>query len=125
MPRLGELTGTMTVEADGSKTTDPPNFGLPPGTFAVSSGPCAVSDRGRCVGRAGGYGLSEVCAITVGGGGGALGACGVFDVTPAGYVDSLTMQLQVCKQTRVGSGAGLLCVQWCLAIEWCVVYVAV
>ena len=81
-PDLGALTGTLTGLSFRSKTIDPPSFGGPPGTFAVSSGPCAVSDGGRCVGRAGGYGPSETCAITVGGGGGVLGACGVFDTWP-------------------------------------------
>jgi hypothetical protein len=47
----------------------------------VRSGPCAATEGGRCVGRAGGYGPSEGCAIEVGGGGGALApACAVFDM---------------------------------------------
>jgi len=49
--------------------------------FVVSSGPCTVSQGGRCVGRPEGYGPSEDCAITVGGRGGVLGACPVFDVS--------------------------------------------
>jgi hypothetical protein len=49
-------------------------------TFAVSSGPCTVSDGGRCVGRSDGYGPSEECTITVGGAGGFLGSCDVFDM---------------------------------------------
>jgi hypothetical protein len=57
----------------------PPPPAVAPGTFTVRSGPCTVSDGGRCVGRAGGYLPSEFCVIIVGGGGGALGACGVFD----------------------------------------------
>eukprot|EP01045_Picozoa_sp_COSAG04_P031617 COSAG04_NODE_5915_length_1457_cov_1.702504_2_plen_151_part_00 len=41
----------------------------------------SVSDGGRCVGRAEGYGPSEECAIVVGGtGGGVLGSCAVFDL---------------------------------------------
>ena len=93
VPDMGELTGTMTVQADGSKTTDPAFFGLQnPGTFTVSSGPCAVSDGGRCVGRPGGYLGSEACAIIVGGGVGLLGASGVFDTNPRGYgSDYITM----------------------------------
>ena len=79
-PATGELlTGTMTVEADGSKTVDPPGFGVAP-AFTVSSGPCTVSDDGRCVGRPGGYLPSEACTIVVIGGGGVLGPCGVFDM---------------------------------------------
>ena len=78
LPDVGELTGTMTVGVDGSKATDPLGFGSPP-SFTVSSGPCAVSEGGRCVGRPGGYLPNEHCEIAVGGGGGVLGACGVFD----------------------------------------------
>jgi hypothetical protein len=76
-PDAGELTGTMTVGADGSKVID--SVTPWPGFFAVISGPCAVSEGGRCVGRPGGYLPSEACEIAVGGGGGVLGACGVFD----------------------------------------------
>ena len=50
------------------------------------SGPCAVSEGGRCVGRPGGYLGSEHCEIAVGGGGGVLGACGVFDTYYGDYV---------------------------------------
>jgi hypothetical protein len=73
-PGAGELTGTMTVGADGSKATDPPGFGG--AYFTVSSGPCVA--YGSCVGRPGGYLPSEACEIAVVIGG-ALGACGVFD----------------------------------------------
>ena len=53
--------------------------------FNVTSGPCTVSDGGRCVGRAEGYGPSEQCAITVGGtGGGVLAPCAVFDMLGMG-----------------------------------------
>jgi hypothetical protein len=76
----------MTVGADGSRATDPPRFGQQnPGTFTVSSGPCAVSEGGRCVGRPGGYLRNEACEIAVGGVGGALGACGVFDTEEVQY----------------------------------------
>eukprot|EP01045_Picozoa_sp_COSAG04_P001745 COSAG04_NODE_59_length_30260_cov_18.181327_13_plen_205_part_00 len=55
-------------------------FGSP--VFSVTSGPCTVSEGGRCVGRPEGYGPNEACAITVGGtGGGVLGPCAVFDTT--------------------------------------------
>eukprot|EP01046_Picozoa_sp_COSAG06_P020093 COSAG06_NODE_1457_length_9417_cov_58.780425_4_plen_316_part_00 len=87
LPDAGELTGTMTVAADGSKAIDPPNWGLTgTPTFVVLSGPCAVSEGGRCVGRPGGYLPSEACEIAVGGGGGVLGACGVFDTFRGDYV---------------------------------------
>ena len=85
-PDWGALTGTMTVGADGSRATDPPGFGATGGIFTVSSGPCAVSEGGRCVGRPGGYLPSEVCEIAVGGGGGVLGACGVFDTAGPDFV---------------------------------------
>lgn len=101
---MGELTGTMTVEADGSKAIDPPGFGAAP-VFSVISGgtctayvdpsdengwtgeclrndgipPCTVAEGGRCVGRAHGYGPAEECTIAVGGGG-VLGDCAVFDL---------------------------------------------
>eukprot|EP01052_Picozoa_sp_SAG31_P015179 SAG31_NODE_968_length_10678_cov_4.493619_3_plen_625_part_00 len=77
------LSGTAVMDSDGSYRIDPPELRTLDvfftGTFTVISGPCTISDRGRCVGRAGGYGPSEACAIIVGGGGGVLGACGVFD----------------------------------------------
>eukprot|EP01046_Picozoa_sp_COSAG06_P012925 COSAG06_NODE_772_length_12432_cov_119.880159_8_plen_584_part_00 len=44
------LTGITTVRLDGSKTTEPQFFGVAP-FFAVTFGPCTVSDGGRCVGR--------------------------------------------------------------------------
>ena len=51
--------------------------------------PCEISQGGRCVGRAQGYGPSEECAITVSGGSGVLGACSVFDMGDVG--DDLTL----------------------------------
>ena len=80
-PDAGELTGTMAVAADGTKTVEPPNWGRPC-AFVVTSGPCTVSDDGRCVGRPDGYMPDEQCAITVVGVGGMcmLGACPVFDM---------------------------------------------
>ena len=95
-PEAGELTGTMMVQADGSKTIDPADFGLIPagpneGSFSVTSGPCTSSFGGRCVGRPEGYGPSEDCEITVGGGGGVLADCGVFDTyPPSGAVGAYT-----------------------------------
>ena len=88
------LSGTAVADADGLYIIDPPELGtlgVFTGLFTVSSGPCAASDGGRCVGRAGGYGPSEACAITVGGGGGVLGACGVFDIFGYSAADILTM----------------------------------
>ena len=42
-----------------------------------------MSEGGRCVGRAEGYGPSEECAIYVGGSGASvLGPCAVFDLNP-------------------------------------------
>ena len=85
-PALGELTGTMTV--GDSITIDPPFFGTPvTGTFAVTSGPCEVSGGGRCVGRPGGFNVNERCNIVVGGGGGVLGPCAVFDMQLVDYIE--------------------------------------
>eukprot|EP01046_Picozoa_sp_COSAG06_P038786 COSAG06_NODE_4509_length_4193_cov_11.274792_2_plen_387_part_00 len=82
-----EATGTVLVGTDGSKADDPP--GSFPGFFLVFSGPCTVSEGGRCVGRPDGYGPSEDCDITVGGGG-VLRACTVFDTMNNG-VDLVTL----------------------------------
>lgn len=104
VPDAGELTGTMTVGEDGSRSINPPNaFG---GTFTVSSGPCKVSAGGRCVGRPHGYDPSEDCSIVIGGGGGVLGACTVFD-TEGVRSDFLTLP---DGSTRGGSNcpSGLL-----------------
>ena len=82
VPEAGALAGTMTSAADGSKTVHPPGFGTQhTGTFAVTSGPCTTSEGGRCVGRPEGYYFYEQCTIIVGGGGGVLGPCAVFDMT--------------------------------------------
>jgi hypothetical protein len=97
-PSGGVLTGTATVQADGSKASDPPDWGRSKAVafFIVSSGPCTVSDGGRCVGRPGGYtggdrerGEGEACAIVVGGGGGVLGACGIFDTNDGNDIVTL------------------------------------
>jgi hypothetical protein len=63
-------------------------------SFTVKEGdPCttAVVDGRACVGRPGGYGPSEKCDIVVGGGGGVLGPCPVFDTYPGGYSDRLML----------------------------------
>ena len=88
-PEWGALSGTVTAAADGLPVTDPSdlrNF-LP--VFTVNSGPCTLAEGGRCVGRwPGGYLPNEECQILVGGAGGALGACSVFDIHSA---DPLTL----------------------------------
>lgn len=92
VPDWGVLTITTTVEADGSKTNEPAtpfNGHARSSWFTVTSGPCTISDGGRCVGRAGGYGNHEDCTIFVGGGGGVLGECGVFDTQNS--VDYITL----------------------------------
>jgi hypothetical protein len=92
-PGWGALTGAATILADGSKTIEPPEWGVATSaSFIVTSGPCTVSDGGRCVGRPGGYlgrmqgRMEEACTIVAGGGGGMLGACGVFDLGPFDFV---------------------------------------
>ena len=61
------------------------------------SGPCTLSETGRCVGRwPGGYGPNEDCAIVVATGGavgGVLGECPVFDITNG---DHVTRPDEVC-----------------------------
>eukprot|EP01045_Picozoa_sp_COSAG04_P001528 COSAG04_NODE_52_length_30862_cov_37.882005_1_plen_371_part_00 len=98
----GGVNAVFAVDAlprDGSPMPPPSPPALPPPNppatftqcsdcapfFIVTSGctgqdcsgtpPCVVSGGGRCVGRPEGYGRYEDCAITVGGGGGALGPC--------------------------------------------------
>ena len=97
---LGAFTGTATAAADGEPTAqDPPGLLANLPHFVVLSGPCTVVEGGRCVGRwPGGYLPSEDCAISVGGAGGALGACPVFDTyhsstsdIESGYGDYLTL----------------------------------
>lgn len=88
------------LEHDGAAPSPPGGEGNGHGCFTVTFGPCTVSDSGRCVGRPDGYLPSETCAITVDGGGGTLGACGVFDMTPPNYGDYLTLP---DGSTHVGS----------------------
>ena len=84
-PDQGALTGTATVGVGGSTAIDPAGWGLTGAPkFLVVSGPCTVSEGGRCVGRALGYMPDEACTIVVGGGLGVLGACGVFDTVSSG-----------------------------------------
>jgi hypothetical protein len=91
------ITGSVTVNGDGTRTRDgsliygQPTFVITGGQSCLTAdmdslqcltfGPplCTVSAGGRCVGRPGGYYPSESCIITVVGGGGFLGECGVFD----------------------------------------------
>ena len=98
-PAWGTLTAT--VQADGTTQVEPRGlFGGEdlPGWFTVPTGcsyksgtynsrycvddtpPCTVSQGGRCVGRPEGYLPNEECVIVVGGSGGQLAACPVFDL---------------------------------------------
>lgn len=92
------MTGVMSVAADGSKSIDPQGYGIAP-TFTVTSSPCMVSDGGRCVGRAVGYGPNERCVISFTGGGGLLAPCAVFDTDRA---------LDVVTLPDGAGGAGLV-----------------
>jgi hypothetical protein len=76
-PAAGELSGTMTVGGDSSwpKSINMTGSEVP---FLVLSGPCELSEGGRCVGRPGRYDPDERCVILVGGSGGVLGPCTVF-----------------------------------------------
>eukprot|EP01045_Picozoa_sp_COSAG04_P005318 COSAG04_NODE_245_length_18929_cov_6.708391_4_plen_3740_part_00 len=132
-PGAGEMTGIMTVARDGSKTTDPPEFGALPAppseaSFVVNSGPCATMFGGRCVGRLG-YLPGEECTITVARGG-ALLPCPVFDMDPredGSYEDTvlnrygdhieLPPHMELPGQTRVRSGSNCPVddPQWCAA----------
>eukprot|EP01046_Picozoa_sp_COSAG06_P045635 COSAG06_NODE_6339_length_2978_cov_2.675234_2_plen_271_part_00 len=82
-PSAAPLMGTMTVEEDGSKTTNPPDFGFVGPHFLVTAGPCVA--YGGCVGRPQGYLPNEACAITVVGASGTLGSCGIFDMEDVAY----------------------------------------
>ena len=98
-PALGELTATVTTGDDCRKTINPPFFGTPvTSTFTVTSGPCTVSDAGRCVGRPQGYLGSESCQISVLGNGGPLGPCPMFSTARHGQwngrYDGLTLPWQ-------------------------------
>lgn len=68
---VATFSSTYTVGADAVLRTDQP------GMFEVVSGPCTVSQGGRCVGRPNGYSQNEQCNIAVRSGG-ELGACPVF-----------------------------------------------
>ncbi len=154
----GTFTGLETVEADGTRTSDPPQLSSAArGTFVVVDGcanacdgsvtgghraplhdvcdkegtnchaplhgaiecptsdghgqlsysdptcgtrverpgdlipPCTVSRNGNCVGRPSGYRPNERCLITVGGGGGTLGPCSVFDTSGIWWGDGLLL----------------------------------
>jgi hypothetical protein len=78
-----KISGSVTVQADGTAVYPPAllhqmGFGTP--TFVVESGPCTLSRDDQCVGRPDGYGLSEVCRISVSGGGGLLERPSIFDL---------------------------------------------
>lgn len=84
-PQHGMLDGTVSVRTGEEMLVfDPPDL-VP--HFVVVSGPCtaAVVDGHMCVGRwPGGYLPNEHCEIQVGGAGGALGPCPVFDISNDG-----------------------------------------
>jgi hypothetical protein len=67
------LTGSWIVGIDGSI--------LSPSQFQLVSGPCTLSNDGKCVGRPQGYTEGESCIIIVATGG-ALAACPMFQVRP-------------------------------------------
>jgi hypothetical protein len=111
-PELGELTGTMTNHG-GVKAIDPPGFGAH-AVFAVSSGPCTITEGGRCVGRPDGYLPNERCTIAVGAGAGVLGPCGVFDndgsdvvILPDGSMLGSTHACRTCGGSNCPVGATL------------------
>ena len=112
-------TMAITTSDDGARTQEGSlSFGRP--VFTVTSGrsctdwhiatilnnynhscrewgppPCEMSQGGRCVGRAHGYGGDEECMISVSGGGGTLAACSVFDIdvdaTGGAFTDYVTL----------------------------------
>ena len=106
-PSAGPLTGAVTVGQDGLKTIRrgdvvSPTWGLASSpVFVVTSGPCTLTEGGRCVGRADGYGPGESCDITVIGGpvGGLLDGCGVFDLNAYGKDDYINLPMS----THLGS----------------------
>eukprot|EP01050_Picozoa_sp_SAG11_P014115 SAG11_NODE_1706_length_4412_cov_3.163691_3_plen_352_part_00 len=57
--------------------------------FTVDSGPCTVSEGGRCVGRPDGYLPNEECEIVVGGGIGMISEC-LLDTEDGDWADWLT-----------------------------------
>eukprot|EP01051_Picozoa_sp_SAG22_P000595 SAG22_NODE_17_length_32684_cov_34.234095_8_plen_587_part_00 len=78
-PEWGLLAGTVTIGADSLSTSADGALqqvlGMLPGTFVVRSGPCTVSDGGRCVGQPHGYNAHDTCEIGVAGSGGLLELC--------------------------------------------------
>ena len=116
-PPSATLTGTITVNEDGSRAVEGSlSWGWGRPVFSVSAGrtctsvgdynrtsrsrpcfayddtaPCTVSEDGRCVGRRGGYLPNEECTIAVVGGGGVLGGCGVFDTVGGSTADFITL----------------------------------
>lgn len=102
---LGALTGTVSIHNDGVVIKNPPELPLP-GFFAAVSGPCEISQGGRCAGRRLGYGPSEVCTIAVGNIGGVLGACNVFGLDDGGDVVTLPTSQENMRAQSAG------CADW-------------
>ena len=102
MESTADDQGHVSWAAEGSLS-----FGSP--VFSVTSGPCTVSEGGRCVGRAEGYGPSEECAIVVGGtGGGVLAPCAVFDLYGGDSGDIVTLPgVRALYGSECPVGAGL------------------
>eukprot|EP01051_Picozoa_sp_SAG22_P016980 SAG22_NODE_2517_length_2487_cov_8.070352_2_plen_190_part_00 len=110
-----QFSGTVYRNDDGVYSYEPVDLWrlhADIGPFEVISGPCTVTQGGRCVGRRDGYGQSDVensagqmipahetCQIGPGGGG-LLGPCGVFDTFPGG--DFVTLYIECENGGRCG-----------------------
>jgi hypothetical protein len=82
---LWDLTGSITVGDNGKWRIEPLGLGVMEAPFfTVVFGPCVATEDGRCFGRPDGYGPQEVCEVAVGGAGGVLGPCSVFDLYGGG-----------------------------------------
>ena len=82
-PGAGGMDGVFSMTRDSANINNihpvarnVTSVGAP--TFVVNSGPCTLSEAGRCVGMPQGYGPDEDCDITVHGAGG--GTCPIYDL---------------------------------------------
>jgi hypothetical protein len=100
------LTGSWIVGIDGSI--------LSPSQFQLVSGPCTLSNDGKCVGRPQGYTEGESCNITVATGG-ALAACPMFQVRP--QPSSFLFSVLKCVIIFRADG-GLYCFPWQHKLPW-------